>query len=61
MIYSIKFSGKLPGLEISGEADLMPCMIELAEIKKKYDKVSSALEEVEATGYGIVSANESMN
>ncbi|WP_069988170.1 stage IV sporulation protein A [Massilioclostridium coli] len=46
--------GETTGLEISGEADLMPCMIELAEIKKKYDKVSSALEEVEATGYGIV-------
>ena len=46
--------GETTGLEISGEADLMPCMIELAEIKKKYDKVSSALEEVGATGYGIV-------
>ena len=46
--------GETTGLEISGEADLMPCMIELAESKKKYDKVSSALEEVEATGYGIV-------
>jgi stage IV sporulation protein A len=29
-------------------------MIELARIKKEYDRVKSALEEVEATGYGIV-------
>ena len=32
----------------------MPRMIELAEIKKKYEKVKSALDEVQATGYGIV-------
>lgn len=32
----------------------MPCMIELAQIKKKYEKIAGALEEVEATGYGIV-------
>ena len=32
----------------------MPCMIELAEIKRKYQKIEGALEEVAATGYGIV-------
>ena len=32
----------------------MPCMIELAEIKKRYEKVKTALDEVQATGYGIV-------
>ena len=32
----------------------MPCMIELADIKRKYTKFQGALEEVEATGYGIV-------
>ena len=32
----------------------MPCMIELASIKRKYERVRNALEEVEATGYGIV-------
>ena len=32
----------------------MPCMIELAQIRQKYERVRSALEEVEATGYGIV-------
>lgn len=42
------------GLDISCEEALMPCMIELAEIKRKYQKIEGALEEVAATGYGIV-------
>ncbi len=46
--------GETTGLQIGGEADLMSCMVELAAIKKKYDKVARALEETEATGYGIV-------
>lgn len=46
--------GETTGLDIKDESDLMPCMIELAQIKKKYEKVKSALDEVEATGYGIV-------
>ena len=41
-------------LEISDEAGLMPCVIELAKVKEKYDKIASALEQVNATGYGIV-------
>lgn len=49
-----KILGEQTGLDIGGEAGLMASMLELAEIKKKYDKISSALEEVEATGYGIV-------
>lgn len=49
-----KILSETTGLEIDGEAGLMPCMIELAEIKRKYEKVANALEEVEATGYGIV-------
>ena len=32
----------------------MPCVIELAKVKEKYDKIASALEQVNATGYGIV-------
>ena len=32
----------------------MPCIVELARAKKAYDKVGSALEQTEATGYGIV-------
>lgn len=46
--------GEATGLDIRGEEGLLPCMVELADIKKKYDKVKGALEEVEATGYGIV-------
>lgn len=46
--------GETTGLEIDGEDALMPCMVELAAIKAKYDKLKGALEEVAATGYGIV-------
>lgn len=46
--------GEATGLELHDEGDLMPCMVELAEIKKKYEKVKAALDEVQATGYGIV-------
>lgn len=42
------------GLEIGDEAGLMPCIIELAQAKRAYERVRSALEQVEATGYGIV-------
>lgn len=49
-----KILGEATGLELGGENDLMPCMIELANIKRKYERVKNALEEVEATGYGIV-------
>ena len=42
------------GLEIDGEAGLMPCMVQLAAIKRQYEKIQGALEEVQATGYGIV-------
>lgn len=46
--------GETTGLDIGGEEGLMPCLIELARIKHEYDKVKGALEEVAATGYGIV-------
>lgn len=46
--------GETTGLELHDEGDLMPCMIELAEVKRKYEKVKAALDEVQATGYGIV-------
>ena len=42
------------GLEIGGEEGLLPCLRQLSKTKKEYDKVKSALEEVSATGYGIV-------
>lgn len=49
-----KVLGEVTGIEIGGESGLMPCMIELAEIKRKYAKIEGALQEVAATGYGIV-------
>ena len=42
------------GLEIADEGSLLPCITELAAVKKKYEKVAAALAQVEATGYGIV-------
>ena len=41
-------------LNIENEEDLMNCVGELAETKKSYDRIKNALDEVEATGYGIV-------
>lgn len=49
-----KILGEVTGLDIQDESALVPCMIELAGIREKYNKVAGALEEVEATGYGIV-------
>ncbi len=46
--------GETTGIEIDSEAGLMSCMIEMAKIKREYDKIKSALDEVNATGYGIV-------
>lgn len=46
--------GEETGLDIPDESALLPCMVELAAVKKEYDKVKCALDEVAATGYGIV-------
>ncbi len=46
--------GEATGLELGGEEDLLPCMTQLAAIKREYDKIKGAMEEVQATGYGIV-------
>lgn len=45
---------EMTGLDICGEQGLMSCMIELAAMRRDYVKVKNALDEVEATGYGIV-------
>lgn len=42
------------GLDIPDEGALMAGMIEMAAIRKKYDKIRAALEQAEQTGYGIV-------
>ena len=42
------------GIGIGNDSDLLRSMTELAAMKKEYDKIKTALMEVEATGYGIV-------
>ena len=46
--------GETTGLDIHGESDLLPILLELSRIQKEYAKIEPALREVEATGYGIV-------
>lgn len=41
-------------LEISSDKELLSFLTEMKEIKSRYQKVKNALDEVEATGYGIV-------
>ena len=45
---------EISGVEIDNEGALFSTMTEFARTKKQYDKISYALEEVKATGYGIV-------
>lgn len=49
-----KILGEATGIEIVNESDLLPVLTELNKIKKQYEKIKPALDEVEATGYGIV-------
>lgn len=42
------------GITINDEQELMESITELARIKREYMRVKDALDEVEATGYGIV-------
>lgn len=41
-------------LHITNEEELVEHLKNLSDIKKKYDRIKNALDEVEATGYGIV-------
>ena len=45
---------EISGIKMENEGDLFSTITELANTKKEYDKISNALEEVKATGYGIV-------
>ena len=45
---------EISGVGIENEGDLFSTITELANTKKEYDKIANALEEVKATGYGIV-------
>ena len=44
----------LTGVNVNNEGDLFSIISELSKTKKEYDKISYALEEAKATGYGIV-------
>lgn len=46
--------GEETGIEIHSEAELFPVLLELSRIKKMYERIRPALEEAEATGYGII-------
>ena len=42
------------GVNVVDDAGLLDCLVKMSEIKSKYAKIKDALDEVEATGYGIV-------
>lgn len=45
---------EVSGFEIEGEHTLLSLMRDLSHAKKEFDKISSALQEVKETGYGVV-------
>ncbi len=49
-----KVLAETTGLVINDEQELMESISELAMMKKEYQRVKGALDEVEATGYGII-------
>ena len=49
-----KVIGEATGLEVSNENQLMNSIFDLVAIKNRFEKYSAALDEMEATGYGIV-------
>ena len=42
------------GVEITGDAQLLQTLTELAQIRQEYDRIADALSAVRATGYGVV-------
>jgi len=42
------------GLELHDESELLACLVEMAETKKKFAKIQQAYDDVCETGYGIV-------
>ena len=49
-----KILGEETGIDIKDESDLLPLLRELTAAKREYQKIRGALEQVEASGYGIV-------
>ncbi len=52
LFYSVL--GEQSGFTITSDGDLLALLTQLAAVKRDYDKISDALDEVRATGYGIV-------
>ena len=46
--------GEQTGVTIRDEADLIPILADLSDAKRQYERISGALEQARATGYGIV-------
>ena len=46
--------GEATGLEINSENELLPRILELVEIRRKFAKYKDAIAQMESTGYGIV-------
>ena len=42
------------GVEVANDADLISILSEMSAVKKEYDRVKTALENVKANGYGVV-------
>ena len=42
------------GFQVGSDRDLLALLEELSQMKHRYDKVAAALDQVQATGYGIV-------
>ena len=49
-----KVLGEKTGINITDECSLMNCMMDLAHMRKKYEKIAAAYDEVDELGYGIV-------
>ena len=49
-----KILTEITGIEVENEADLFTTISDLSKIKKEYDKVAIAIQEVKQKGYGIV-------
>lgn len=49
-----KIISEISGVEIANEGDLFSTITNLSKVKREYDKVATALEEVKSKGYGIV-------
>ena len=45
---------RISGIEINSPSDLVRELSDLGTVKRKYDKIASALDEVRLTGYGVV-------